>query len=124
MAVRVYKGGEYRRWDLLGLSCFCGWVYASFFTKAISLKGPAGTMVLDGFWLASLFSVTVGLGLGVAMPRITIRLAENQAGRTGAAVFMVIGTLMMSLSTLIDMSPFKALGLVGAVLSGLGAAVR
>lgn len=40
MAVRVYKGGEYRRWDLLGLSCFCGWVYASFFTKAISLKGP------------------------------------------------------------------------------------
>ncbi len=108
MAVRVYKGGEYRRWDLLGLSCFCGWVYASFFTKAISLKGPAGTMVLDGFWLASLFSVTVGLGLGVAMPRITIRLAENQAGRTGAAVFMVIGTLMMSLSTLIDMSPFKA----------------
>lgn len=123
MAVRVYKGGEYRRWDLLGLSCFCGWVYASFFTKAISLKGPAGTMVLDGFWLASLFSVTVGLGLGVAMPRITIRLAENQAGRTGAAVFMVIGTLMMSLSTLIDMSPFKALGLVGAVLSGLGAAV-
>ena len=83
MAVRVYKGGEYRRWDLLGLSCFCGWVYASFFTKAISLKGPAGTMVLDGFWLASLFSVTVGLGLGVAMPRITIRLAENQAGRTG-----------------------------------------
>lgn len=80
-------------------------------------------MVLDGFWLASLFSVTVGLGLGVAMPRIAIRLAENQAGRTGAAVFMVIGTLMMSLSTLIDMSPFKALGLVGAVLSGLGAAV-
>lgn len=123
MAVRVYKGGEYRRWDLLGLSCFCGWVYASFFTKAISLKGPAGTMVLDGFWLASLFSVTVGLGLGVAMPRIAIRLAENQAGRTGAAVFMVIGTLMMSLSTLIDMSPFKALGLVGAVLSGFGAAV-
>ena len=36
MAVRVYKGGEYRRWDLLGLSCFCGWVYASFFTKAVS----------------------------------------------------------------------------------------
>jgi DNA-binding CsgD family transcriptional regulator len=110
-------------WLLFGMGFLSAWVYSSFFTMALAPLQENARDTLGLYWMLSLLSVSVGLLISVLVEKRFGNICERKSIQYGATLCMALGTVLIALGNSFSIPLLLEAGVVGAILTGLGASV-